>query len=322
MNKYQVMPSLSEQEFAELKKSIADHGVQVAVEYDEDGNILDGHHRVQACEELDIVNYPKVVKVGMNEAQKLDYAFMVNATRRQLSREQKQDLIRQQLKRTPEKSDRQIAELVGVNHETVGNQRKELVGRGEIRHTDKVVDSIGRLQPRKPITVYQPTETTVSAAKELTENAALELVNAVSEGKVPMMQAHSVMSGTSKEVQQEALRRFESGKAKFLMEGVNQQLMETAYNIPPETREEIEEEVKKSDADIDRKFDIAKSLDKAIHAIAGLSTNDLPEHVRIYMDCDLNFDLEIMMLNLRMAQQNLMILQQEFQNSKKLKVVK
>lgn len=322
MDKYQVMPPLSEQEFAELKKSIAEYGVQVAVEYDEEGNILDGHHRVQACKELGVVNYPKVVKVGMNENQKLDYAFMVNATRRQLSREQKQDLIRQQLKRTPEKSDRQIAGLVGADHKTVSNQRDLLTGRGEIPHADKVVDSIGRLQPRKPITVYQPTETTISAAKELTESAAPELVNAVSEGKVPMMQAHSVMSNATQEEQKEALRRLESGKAKFLMEGVNQQAMENAYNISPETREEIEEETKKSDADIDRKFDIAKSIDKVIQAMSGLPTDKLPEYVRIYMDCDLNFDLDIMMLNLRMAQENLMILQQEFQNSKKLKVVK
>ena len=47
--KYQVMPPLSPEEYAALKADIATRGVLFPVEYDEDGNILDGHHRVKAC---------------------------------------------------------------------------------------------------------------------------------------------------------------------------------------------------------------------------------------------------------------------------------
>ena len=49
---YQIMPPLTAAEYAALKADIAEHGVLVAVEMDEEGNVLDGHHRVRACQEL------------------------------------------------------------------------------------------------------------------------------------------------------------------------------------------------------------------------------------------------------------------------------
>lgn len=42
---YQLFPELNESEFSELKADIAERGVMVPIEYDEEGNILDGHHR-------------------------------------------------------------------------------------------------------------------------------------------------------------------------------------------------------------------------------------------------------------------------------------
>lgn len=58
--KYQILPDLTEQEYEELKTDIEARGVMVPVEYDEDGNILDGHHRVKICEELGI-KWPKAI---------------------------------------------------------------------------------------------------------------------------------------------------------------------------------------------------------------------------------------------------------------------
>ncbi|WP_344340917.1 hypothetical protein, partial [Streptomyces rhizosphaericus] len=40
---YQVMPALTDEEFAALKESLREHGCLVAVEYDEHGDVLDGH---------------------------------------------------------------------------------------------------------------------------------------------------------------------------------------------------------------------------------------------------------------------------------------
>jgi hypothetical protein len=49
---YQLLPALSPDEFAALNADIAKHGILVAVELDDHGHLLDGHHRVRAWQEL------------------------------------------------------------------------------------------------------------------------------------------------------------------------------------------------------------------------------------------------------------------------------
>ncbi len=123
--KYQVMPPLAEEEYEALKADIAQRGVQVPVEYDEDGNILDGYHRVRACQELGITDWPKVVRRGLTEEQKFEHALALNLHRRHLTREQRRELVvrlRQQ-----GWSLRRIAERLGVHHDTV---REDLLGVG------------------------------------------------------------------------------------------------------------------------------------------------------------------------------------------------
>lgn len=89
MNKYQLLPPLSEEEYTALKEDIAKRGVLVPVEYDEDGNILDGHHRVRACEELGIKNWPSIVRIGMSEDEKAEHVLKLNIARRHLPKEWK-----------------------------------------------------------------------------------------------------------------------------------------------------------------------------------------------------------------------------------------
>ena len=92
MNNYQVMPDLTADEYAELKADIKARGVMVPIEFDEQGNPLDGHHRLKICEELGITDYPKVIRAGMTEEEKRAHARKLNTARRHLSREQKQAL--------------------------------------------------------------------------------------------------------------------------------------------------------------------------------------------------------------------------------------
>jgi hypothetical protein len=86
---YQVMPDLSESEYAELKADIELRGVMVAVEYDEHDNVLDGHHRIRACKELGIEDWPKVRRLGLSDDAKRLHAFALNAKRRQLTASQR-----------------------------------------------------------------------------------------------------------------------------------------------------------------------------------------------------------------------------------------
>ena len=69
MQDYQVMPPLTAEEYNELKNDIAERGVMVPIEYDEHGNVLDGHHRLQICAELGITDFPTVIREGMTSAQ-------------------------------------------------------------------------------------------------------------------------------------------------------------------------------------------------------------------------------------------------------------
>ena len=69
--------------------------------------------------------------------------------RRQLNREQKQELIREQLRETPEKSNVQIANSLGVTDKTVASQRKALEATSEIPRLEKTIGADGKERPRK-----------------------------------------------------------------------------------------------------------------------------------------------------------------------------
>lgn len=159
---YQVMPALGDEEYRELKEDIARRGVMVPVEFDEHGKVLDGHHRLQICAELGIKDYPKVIRAGMTEEEKRTHARKLNMARRQLSQEQRRELIRQQLKETPEKSDRQIAAGLGVDNATVSRHRKQMEADGQLLQCNSSIGADGKERPRqvarKPVTIFNPTK--------------------------------------------------------------------------------------------------------------------------------------------------------------------
>ncbi|MBL4890472.1 MAG: ParB N-terminal domain-containing protein [Rhizobiaceae bacterium] len=153
---YQLLPELLEDEFQALVESIAEHGVLVPVEYDEDGNILDGHHRVAACEKLGLVDWPKIIRSNMSENEKRMHVRVLNVARRQLSTQEKRALISAQILDTPEISSRRIGGILGVCHKTVGRVRDNLVRRGTVPHVPELEDSRGRMQPAKRPAQYVP----------------------------------------------------------------------------------------------------------------------------------------------------------------------
>ena len=161
MNPYQVMPDLSADEYKELKEDIDARGVMIPIEYDEYGNVLDGHHRLKICNELGITIYPRVIRAGMSEPEKRAHARKLNMARRHLTQEQRRRMIQEQLAETPEISDRQIATGLGVDHKTVSTQRVNLESTGEIPQLKTTIGADGRERPRevqrKPVSLYNPT---------------------------------------------------------------------------------------------------------------------------------------------------------------------
>jgi hypothetical protein len=116
------MPALSPEEFAALREDIRQHGQLVPILIDEDGVIIDGHNRNAICLELGLKPKYEVLS-DLSEQDKWNTALRLNNNRRQLTPEQKRELIRTELHRDRERTDRQIASLLGVDARTVANQR-------------------------------------------------------------------------------------------------------------------------------------------------------------------------------------------------------
>jgi site-specific DNA-methyltransferase (adenine-specific) len=118
---YQMMPDQTPEEYAALKADIALNGILIAIEVDEDGNILDGHHRVRAWRELRaegvaMPDYATIVRAGMTDAQKRNYVRRLNLVRRHLSQEQRAELMRQM--RQDGATYQEIADAAGVDAAT------------------------------------------------------------------------------------------------------------------------------------------------------------------------------------------------------------
>jgi len=117
-----LLPPLSSDEFNSLKMDIKKNGVLVQIIVDETGEILDGHHRFK-CDR----NCAFVVVEGLSDAEKRAFTIRANLARRNLSPDQKRELLSTQKKIAKElrKADskrwtqKQVAELLGVARPTV-----------------------------------------------------------------------------------------------------------------------------------------------------------------------------------------------------------
>lgn len=143
MTTYQVMPPLADDELTALRADIAERGVLVPIVRDQHGNLLDGHHRAQIANELGITYRVDTVRVA-DEQDARSIARAYNMARRHLTRAQKRALIADEIQSNPDRSDREIGRLLGVDHKTVGSVRHELSGEFPQRHERKEFHPIGQ----------------------------------------------------------------------------------------------------------------------------------------------------------------------------------
>jgi hypothetical protein len=77
---------LKEWEFQALKADISKRGVLVPIEIDaEDKTVVDGHHRLRACEELGIEDYPIRFRSYASDEERKLTSIVLNTYRRQLT---------------------------------------------------------------------------------------------------------------------------------------------------------------------------------------------------------------------------------------------
>ncbi len=81
------LPDMTPTEYAVLKASIAESGVLVPIEVDQNGEILDGHHRVRAWKELcaegvKIPEYARIIRHFDDDDSRIEHTLRLNCLRR------------------------------------------------------------------------------------------------------------------------------------------------------------------------------------------------------------------------------------------------
>lgn len=147
MTAFQFLPPLSEEDYEALKADIANRGVQVAVEYDQDGEVLDGHYRLRACKELGITEWPTRYRTFGTDAERRTHARQLNLARRHLTPEQRRQLIADELREAPQRSNRQIADGLKVDNKTVQAVRAVMEADEEIPQVRHRVAADGKSRP-------------------------------------------------------------------------------------------------------------------------------------------------------------------------------
>jgi ParB-like chromosome segregation protein Spo0J len=175
-SQYQLLPDLTEDEYEALKADIAERGVQVPVERDETGAVLDGHHRIRACEELGITEYPTIIRTGMTDDEKRQHVLALNLDRRHLTGEQRTELTVKL--RALGMSLRAIAEVEHVTQTTVA---RDLAGVTNVtpdaEPPAKVTGADGKQYPAtrpKPTAVITTTPRQTQAALDILQTGTRE----------------------------------------------------------------------------------------------------------------------------------------------------
>jgi N6-adenosine-specific RNA methylase IME4 len=167
---YQLLPPLSDAEYMALRDDIAARGVLVPIELDEHGNVLDGHHRLRACRELGITDYPRIVRGGMSEEGKVAHALTLNLTRRHLAAAQRRQAVLDARLRTGW-SNRRLAELFGVDEGTI---RGDLAATAEFSALTLPERTVGRDGIERPATRPAPFPTSSAAPISVMGNTIQE----------------------------------------------------------------------------------------------------------------------------------------------------
>lgn len=204
--KYQVCRPLTPIEFEALKADIAENGVLVPIEVDENGDILDGHHRVRAWQELreEGVALPepaRLIRRGLTEEQKRNHARKLNVLRRQMTKDEREEIM--VAMRRDGMSVRKIAEATGSSVGAVHNVVSEVFKNEHLTITGadgKTYPAQQQPKPEPPTTLFDPggsadldpiaAEATVKEIRqerrEEIRQERVERINAIAKGNAPL----------------------------------------------------------------------------------------------------------------------------------------
>jgi ParB-like chromosome segregation protein Spo0J len=154
-SRWQVMRPLTEEEYASLKDGISQDGIVSSIVLDSNGDVIDGHTRLEIWGELLEAGEPAPERVpvirrnDLTEPKEIKAAARkLNLQRRQLSQKDRRAIVKAQIVETPERSDNAVARMLGVDHSVAKKMREEAVGEGLIAVSPTSADTRGREQAR------------------------------------------------------------------------------------------------------------------------------------------------------------------------------
>jgi ParB-like chromosome segregation protein Spo0J len=146
LTKYRLLPSLDPETYAGLKANIALNGVQVPVVKDEDGYILDGFARAKIAEELGY-ECPSLTVKGLTEQEKRSQVRALNLARRHLDYATRREIIADELRENPDRSNRWIGKSLGVDHKAVARVRTPMGATGVLPQLSHTLGADGKYRP-------------------------------------------------------------------------------------------------------------------------------------------------------------------------------
>ena len=144
--KYRLLPPLDPDTYGGLKANIAINGVQVPIVRDEKGYILDGFARAKIAKELGY-ECPSVSVRGLSEQEKRSQVRALNLARRQLDNYAKRQIIADEMRENPDRSNRWIAKSLGVDHKTVASVRTPMGATGDLPQLGYTIGADGKYRP-------------------------------------------------------------------------------------------------------------------------------------------------------------------------------
>ena len=185
----QLFPALPAAIEDALRASIQRFGVIVAVVVDQHGRILDGHHRARIAEALGIGYRTQMYEVASEEEAR-EIAATLNADRRQLTPEQRQEVA--VVLREMGHSYRAIGGALGVSHTQVASDVAQATGKNFTVQPARITGLDGKSRPA----TRPPTMRDALAARPSPEEARLR---AKEEGRVFLDNTGHWQSGSTDE---------------------------------------------------------------------------------------------------------------------------
>ena len=144
--KYALLAPVDAETYAGLKANIAINGVQVPIVRDEKGYILDGFARAKIAKELGY-ECPSVVAKGLTEQEKRSQVRALNLARRHLDYATRREIIADELRENPDRSNRWIGKSLGVDHKAVARVRKPMGATGVLPQLSHTLGADGKYRP-------------------------------------------------------------------------------------------------------------------------------------------------------------------------------